>query len=293
MSFVTEFSRVEQYQSGKVRQLLRHAALNALSTRQLLTGSTAQLKKPRVQFLYIHHCFEDEVLPFNRLMQHLSKWFVFIPYSEAVQRVQSGDIDQPYLAFSSDDGLRNNLDAAKVLEKYDATACFFLNPALIGEQDFTTIQQHCAEQLHFPPVEFLDWDQVAALQNRGHEIGAHTLRHMNMAQADAEEIESDLQQCREILHQHCGEIKHFAFPYGRLTDFNETARKLVFESGFESCASAERGCHVPIDQQLNNDQICLRRDHILLKWPWNHIRYFLINNAKQAGFSDYQFPYSP
>lgn len=271
---------------------MRHAALDALSVQQLLSGSTQHLKKPRVQFLYIHHCFDDEVQPFDRLMEHLSKCFRFISYSEAVQRVSSGDIDQPYLAFSSDDGLRNNRQAAEVLEKYGATACFFLNPALIGEQDFATIQQHCSEQLHFPPVEFLNWDEVAQLQKGGHEIGAHTMRHMNMAQASPGEIKDDLQQCLEILTQNCGGVKHFAFPYGRFSDFNKTGQKLVFESGFESCASAERGSHVPLDTKPNPDQICLRRDHVLLKWPWNHIRYFLIKNATNADESDYLFPYS-
>ena len=290
MTFATKFSQVEQYQSGKLRQAARYAALDLLSLKQSVSGATAALKLPRVQFLYIHHCFEDEVDSLDRLLSKLANHFSFITYSEAVNRVLTGDIDKPYLAFSSDDGFRNNLHAAKILEKYGTTACFFVNPALIGETDHDQVAQHCAEKLHFPPVEFLSWKEVEELEIRGHEIGAHTLNHMNMAQATEEEIAADLQVCRELLSEHCKEVQHFAYPYGRFHDFSENARKLVFESGFASCASAERGCHVSPEKELKADQLCIRRDHILLKWKWSHIRFFLVRNAQNAHSVNNEFP---
>src|SRR6056297_105655 len=219
MTFATKFSQVEQYQSGKLRQVARHAVLDLLSLKQSVSGATAALKLPRVQFLYIHHCFEDEVASLDRLLSKLANHFSFIPYSEAVNRVLTGDIDKPYLAFSSDDGFKNNLLAAKVLEKHGATACFFINPALIDETDPEKIKQHCADQLHFPPVEFLSWKEVEELENRGHEIGAHTMNHMNMATSSDDEIFVDLKACHQLLTDHCQSVEHFAFPYGRFTDF--------------------------------------------------------------------------
>ena len=66
-------------------------------------------------------------------------------------------IDKPYIAFSSDDGFKNNLFAAEILNNYGASACFFINPGLVEECDFQKIKNHCRNKLHLPPIEFLNW----------------------------------------------------------------------------------------------------------------------------------------
>ena len=74
-----------------------------------------------------------------------------------------------------------------------------------------------------------------------------------------------------------GNINHFAWPYGRFHHFNVFATKAVFEAGFKTCASAERGCHTQNPDSI--EDLCIRRDHISAHWPLNHIRYFLTRNA--------------
>ena len=139
----------------------------------------------------------------------------FITYNDAINRILTGTIDKPYIAFSSDDGFKNSLRAAEVLNEYNAKACFFINPGIIGETDFDKINKYCTETLAFPPVEFLNWDEVAHLQKWGHEIGSHTMMHMNIAKATEQKIKDDMRQTFRILNERCGSVKHFAYPYGR------------------------------------------------------------------------------
>ena len=284
--FTETYAAVKQYQGVGLRHYARWAALSALSVPHRFIKDT----KPRVQFLYIHHIFQDEELPFETMLKALSEEYAFVSYSEAVNRVLTGNIDRPYLSISSDDGFHNNLAAGRILRSMGISACFFLNPGLIGETNYHTIKQHCAEKLEFPPVAFLNWQEVEQLQKMGHEIGAHTLYHERVSSRPSGDFADDCIKSRDLLLRNCGEIKHFSFPYGRFSDFSAEAAKTVFESGFESCASAERGCHVGTTP-LSVKEVCIRRDHILPEWPLSHVRYFLNRNSRRAGASDNEFPY--
>lgn len=193
--------------------------------------------------------------------------------------MRENDIDRPYMAFSSDDGFKNNLDAARVLEEFGAVACFFLNTQTIGLSDITVIEQFCREQLHFPPVEFLNWKEVESLQQKGHEIGSHTSGHFNVARLSLAAFEADLHQTKAAIETYTGPIQHFAFPYGRWDHFSEQALQATFDAGFESVSTAERGCHLPDDTSGNR---MIFRDHVLAHWPLHHFDYFFEANVRKA-----------
>jgi len=284
--FTEYYKDVKRLRKFSMKGVLRNTALSVLSA----ASSESALKKPRVEFLYIHHTFRDEEKQFDSLLQRLSRDHQFISYSEGVKKVLSGEIDKPYITFSSDDGFKNNLAAAEILNKYNASACFFINPGIIGETDYNKIKKHCSESLRFPVVDFLNWDEVGRLQAMGHEIGGHTMMHMNIAEHSADEVNSDLQTTYDILKKHAGHTPHFAFPYGRFFHFSAAGRKAVFDSGFETCATAERGCHVANGTPIKNTDLCIRRDQVVLGWELSHIMYFIINSANKATAADNFFP---
>ncbi|HLY93897.1 MAG TPA: hypothetical protein VKP14_03535, partial [Gaiellaceae bacterium] len=64
-----------------------------------------------------------------------------------------------------------------------------------------------------------------------------------------------------------------------------------FESGYESCATAERGCHVPGDRPPARDQMCIRRDHVLPSEGVTGVLHFLVRNSRRACSSDSLYPY--
>lgn len=114
MTYVERYSQVRRITA---RSVLKSVALTFLSTSYRATGRFATfLRKDRFQFLYFHHVFEDETEPFRSLLEQLAKHHTFISYSEAVDRVLSGNIDGSYLTISFDDGLKNCMVAAEIME---------------------------------------------------------------------------------------------------------------------------------------------------------------------------------
>lgn len=290
MSYATQYAQVKAYAPQGMRGILRHVALDGLALLKSAGSRTDKaLQLPRVQFLYIHHTFSDELEGLRLLIKDLAQHHSFISHSEGVERVLSGTIDRPYIAFSSDDGFKNNLLGARVLSEYGIKACFFINPGLIGLREVDRIRTICSERFHFPPVEFLRWNEVEELQQLGHEIGSHTMEHRNMGKLEASTVREDLQQSKAILEQHCGPITHFAYPYGRFTDITAQGFRDVFAAGYGSCASAERGCHIA-SPGWKPEELCVRRDHILLDWPLAHVRYFLAMNALKASTENNHYP---
>jgi len=282
--YVDTYAEVKTHGTSSLRERARGLALDVLAK----VGSDKQMSRPRVQFLYIHHTFKDELPSLVRLVDHLKRHFEIISHSEAVRRIWEDDIDKPYLSISSDDGFKNNVLAAKVLSERDISACFFINPGLVGEGDFNRVKTHCADKLHFPPVEFLDWSDVESLLSMGHEIGSHTMEHMRISSKSTDEVRKDIVESHQVLTERCGKVDHFAWPYGLFSDCNAEAVKAVFEAGYTSCSSAERGAHFG-GEKLAIEQLCIRRDHVILDWPLAHIHYFLRKAAAAPGKDGFEW----
>jgi peptidoglycan/xylan/chitin deacetylase (PgdA/CDA1 family) len=226
------------------------------------------------------------------MIEKLLKNHSFVSHSEAVGRILTGEVDKPYISVSSDDGLKNNLRAAAILSEYDINACFFICPSMIGETNYDKIKAFSKNQLHLPPVEFMNWGDIEKLQCQGHEIGGHTMSHVNIAKCEKAQLSHEIGDCYNEIKKRCGASAHFAYPYGRYFHFNAQAKDLVFSTGFESCASAERGCHIsPAGYKLRNEELFLRRDHVILTWPMEHILYFMARNVHKAATQNNCSPY--
>ena len=289
--FVTNYEEVKKERPAGFRGIIRDIALTGLSLETKLKSSANYFQKPRIQFLYIHHVFDDELENFEYLLKELSIHHSFISYSNAVEKILTNNIDKPYISISSDDGFKNNLKAAAILNKFNAKGCFFINPDTIGLQNPDKIADFCISQLRFPPTEFMNWDDIGYLLKNGHEIGSHTMGHINIAETELREVEDNLNKSFEIITAKCGKVDHFAYPYGRFFHFNSESLELVFKTGYKSCASAERGCHIS-DSIIKPQDLFIRRDHVICDWDLNHIMYFLLKNSKklhpQNNFMPYQ-----
>lgn len=270
-SYITNYQQVAG--SGLLRSRLRHHALNLLS----VSNGLIDPKVSRIQFLFFHHVFQDEELAFEELLDHLSKEHMFLSYSEGVEKIRSGKIDGSYIVWSSDDGFKNNLAAADILERFGISACFFVNPGSIGITDFPRAEKFCAQRLNLPAVEFLNWDEVLSLQARGHEIGSHTINHLNVAELGGAQLQDEIFLSKQQIEKYCGEVRHFAYPYGGWSDFTSKALQSVANADYLSCATGERGCHT-IGSTSTGIPV-INRDLVIANWPIKHIEYFMRRNV--------------
>lgn len=284
--FVERYAR---FRRVTPRSMLRHAALSALAAAGRRRDERERaLGLPRVHLVYLHSVFEDEEDAFRALVRELARTHRLAGYGEAVARLREGPIGRPWLAFSFDDGYKNCLRAARVLEEFGATGCFFVCPAIVGERRAERVREFCRDRLRTPPVEFLSWEDLERLKRAGHEIGSHTRTHARLALLDRTALEEELAGSKAELESRLGPVRHFAWPFGRFLDAHAGLAAAAVRAGYESCASAERGCHVSRADAAG--PLCLRREHLVAGWPIAHARYFLARSARRASPGTNRWP---
>jgi peptidoglycan/xylan/chitin deacetylase (PgdA/CDA1 family) len=274
----TRYSDVRQ---PTARSVFRGSTLDGLAAYYSLAGKIEKaLKTNRVHFLVLHHVFEDEATAFRDLIVRLGTDHEFITYSDAVDRVVSGRFDKPYLSVSFDDGIKNCLLASRIMDDYGVKGCFFVCPSMVGEQDPAKVAAF-SRLIGMPPVDYLSWDDIDALVANGHEIGGHSMTHFNLAEASPDRLADEIGGNYATLLPRIGRPKHFAWPFGEFQHFTPEAARVVFAMGFESCASALRGCHTV--GVADRSQLCLRREDVVAKHPLRHHLYFMARSVETSG----------
>ncbi len=289
-------SRTSDLHRRTARDIVRHLALDALSWREWLPGTNLYSGSAHVQFLLLHHVFDDEAAAFGEMLRRLQNNYQFISYSDAVDRILMDRIDGAYLAISFDDGLKCCRRAAEIMADYGATACFFVCPPIIGETNRVEIARFCHDRLRHPITDFLSWDDIEHLLNAGNEVGGHTLDHVNLAAHPIGQAHEEIRGSYEMLTARIGSVRHFAWPYGQFSDISAKSVRTVFAAGYQSCASGARGCHGPTagdggpHQVLAPERLCIYRQSVVAGWPHRHVRYFLRRAARRPLTVDETWP---
>lgn len=265
------------------RSVGRHTALTTLALATRLSGRLdAALATSRVQLLYLHHVFADEEGDFRSLIEQLlARGQRIITTTDAVDLLARGEVDAPYVAISIDDGLKNSMRAARVLESYGLAGCFYVCSGAIEQRDPAAVARFCREVLHLPPIEFLDWDDIEGLLGAGHEIGNHTTHHARLVGLSSSQLEDEIGVSTETLRGRAGRVEHFAWPFGAFDDIDSLGAELVASLGYLSMASAVRGCHLGGSADPTPLPV-LRRDHVIAAWPIEHVLYFMASAARGA-----------
>jgi len=273
------------------RETFRHTALSFLATYYKTRRFIPErLSNNRVQIINFHGLLKSEERQFRGLLDSLLRYHRFISYSEAVRRIQEGNIDQPYLSITFDDGLKSCVHGAEILNEYGISGCFFLCPSIIGETDNTKIDEFCRERLLIPRTDFLSWRDIEHMQKKGHEFGSHTMTHPNISNLTPHDAQDEIASSFKVLNERISNVRHFAWPLGRFFHFNRQSADEVFNIGFESCASGERGCHISDGKPLEKSDVCIRRDHVVALWPIDHVLYFLAKNSTHASLVNNLWP---
>jgi peptidoglycan/xylan/chitin deacetylase (PgdA/CDA1 family) len=237
--------------------------------------------------LYSHGVARRDLGHFRGLLEWLSTEHRLIGYGDAIERITNGPLDRAYVAFSFDDGFESCRDAAAVLQEFGVSACFFVCPDLVGLRDQSSVDQAFGLRGLEP---LMTWNDLERLMASGHEIGSHTMTHANLAAETPARVADEVGRSWEVMRERLGQVEHFAWPYGTFRHFTPVAASTVFATGFRSCASAVRGCHVtPVDR---NSALCVRREHLQPNWPLNHVRHFLVRSSRRASASTNGWPHN-
>lgn len=282
MKHTTVYKDVLKWRGGALKRNVRDIALNILSI-----NAKVDKNFKGIQFLYFHYIYDDEIKNAEKIIAWIAKNFKVISYSEATDRILNNNIDDYYICFSSDDGLKSNLIASRIFKKYNISCCFFINPETISNRDQAFHNKVCTERLGVPLTELLTWEDVNTLIKDGHEIGNHSLDHKIQGDLSPKEFEQDLKQSTQDLKEKLGDvIKHYAFPRGQFKYFKKEYLDKTYAMGYTSCATAVRGCHIKQPTDLVPSNIATRRDVVVFKEPLSYVKYFLSKAQKSASIDN-------
>lgn len=135
---------------------------------------------------------------FKRQLDFFQKRFRLIAPSEIHMYYEEKLVDdQPLLLLNFDDGIKNNLHAASILNERKINAFFFVIPDFI---DTSPENQHAYFMKNIRPVineqidsgkeDFMamNWTELKDLVNHGHCIGSHSKTHALVASHATDEI---------------------------------------------------------------------------------------------------------
>jgi peptidoglycan/xylan/chitin deacetylase (PgdA/CDA1 family) len=204
---------------------------------------------------------------FRAVCAMLRRRFRVVPLAEVFDVMRSGRPMPPRtVAVTFDDCYRDNLFAARVLTKYGLPASFFVPTAFVGTDHVFPWDRH------LPRMANLTWDEVREMAHMGHEIGSHTVNHVNLGTASYQEARTELFDSKAVLEKQLGrKVRWFAYPFGGVNDFRPEYAPLIEEAGYDGCLSGYGGFvypgadrrilprdSSPVYQELLNVQLHLR-----------------------------------
>ncbi|MEM9652723.1 MAG: polysaccharide deacetylase family protein [Actinomycetota bacterium] len=148
--------------------------------------------------------------------------------------------ETPRFTVTFDDGNLSQMAAAERLTAAGVPACFFIIAKALDADD-EEAARICREELWMRPTPFMGPRDLDRLLELGHEVGSHTVGHLNLDQISDDEMAYQIGHSKELLEPWLQEAPHFAWPFGGPGDFNRRAYELITDAGYVSCATAMRG----------------------------------------------------
>jgi peptidoglycan/xylan/chitin deacetylase (PgdA/CDA1 family) len=180
--------------------------------------------------------------------------------------------DRAHVLLTFDDGLKNNLNAARVLEERNMRGYFFIVPAFIDtpkaqQKDFylRNIRPVINAAIDQEQEDFLalDWTELAELIKKGHAMGAHTLTHTLLANTSTlENSESEIVQCKRTIENKLSvTINAFCSINNTLLSVGAKEKKLI-EKNFRYHFTTLPGYNAG-----DKNPLFIRRRNVECYWP--------------------------
>ena len=143
------------------------------------------------------------------------------------------------------------------------------NPKYV-DGDLKYIEHFNLSIVRTPNKKPMRWSHLKELSERGHIIAAHTMDHYMINTGDTETLKHQIIDCKDIIEDKIGkECPYFAFPYGKLTQANQTSIKIACQTYKFVFSQSDYKEYFSFGGKVIN------RRHFEPFWPVNHVKYFL------------------
>jgi peptidoglycan/xylan/chitin deacetylase (PgdA/CDA1 family) len=145
--------------------------------------------------------------------------------STSVNNSGSSSFGNKFVVINFDDGYKNQFTAATpILDKYGFKASFFIVCNFVGktgnEMNSTSVGNlNGAGNFTGKGVEQMTWQDIMTLYKEGHQIGSHSMNHVNnMSRMSDAKLEYEIGQSKQCLLKQGIPVNTFAFPFTKGQD---------------------------------------------------------------------------
>ena len=220
----------------------------------------------RLRVLLYHDIPASDESRFASQLRWLGQRWQFASPARA-EAMLAGDepIHGRHLLVTFDDGfMSNRVVAERVLNPLGIGALFFIVSDFVGLLDRHDIRQFIASRIlpgnkaeRLPQAwGNMGWNDLEALLQQGHAIGAHTRTHVRLSELTSEaDLEDEIVTSADRLARRLGtDINHFAYTFGDLGSFTERGLAIA-RRRFRFVHTGLRG-----DNARGTSPFALRRD---------------------------------
>jgi peptidoglycan/xylan/chitin deacetylase (PgdA/CDA1 family) len=135
-----------------------------------------------------------------------------------------------------DDAYRNVDAGLQILDRLSVSATVFACPAYADDGRPLDVPEVAdAAAAHPEHMATMTWDDLAAIAERGVEVGSHTLTHPHLPQLTDEDLRRELLESRRRMEDVLGRsCRYLAYPYG---DDDERVHRAAERAGYEAAYS--------------------------------------------------------
>lgn len=161
---------------------------------------------------------------FDQQMQYLAEHdYTAISLGELFATKQSGGkLPSRPVIITFDDGYEDNyLTAVPIMEKYGMKGTIFVIAGQVGQPEYMT------------------WEQLKVLQQKGTEIGSHTYSHVALNEISPTEQLAELGRSKQVLETNLGQpVEFLAYPYGQ---YDSATLAGVQQAGYTGACTGRPG----------------------------------------------------
>jgi len=199
-------------------------------------------------------------------------------FEDLIESSEDLKYSKPKFLLTFDDGIRNNLNAISILNKYSLKAYFFIVPQFVDSEDpkeffLNNIRPIINSNIDSNLEDFtpLVWSELKTLSENGHYIGAHTNTHAMTKNFRDEQLDFEIINSKQTLESMLDlEINAFCSINNTLESVNARAAKKIKEN-YKLHFTTVAGKNIPLNKHS------IKRVNVESNWTDSAFKYALGN----------------